>query len=515
MRMRQSLALKPKSHADAVLTTRQMAAADRLAVEGGSSSLELMENAGRGVADAVLELVQPRARILVLCGPGNNGGDGFVAARLLVGAGCSVTVALLGGRDALRGDAAEMAERYDGPVIPLEEAADMPADAVVDALFGAGLARPVTGAAAAALNAVAARGCVLIAVDVPSGVDGTTGALHGPAVQAASTVTFFRKKPGHLLYPGRGLCGDIRLIDIGIPENVLDRIAPDTFENTRTLWQPRFPRPSAVSHKYHRGHAVIVSGGQLNTGAARLTAEAALRAGAGLVTIAGASDALLVHAAHVTAIMLHLAEDDEALAGMLEDPRITAAVIGPAAGRTSATQSNVAAILRSGAAAVLDADAITVHEDDPAFLFAQIKARDAPTVLTPHEGEFRSLFRETAEKADSKTDRARAAARESGGIMVLKGADTVIAAPDGEAAISTNAPPWLATAGSGDVLAGVIAGFLAQGMPAFEAAAAGVWVHAEAGKAVGAGLTADDLPDALKNVVAGLVNTPGKLHVDS
>ena len=212
--------------------------------------------------------------------------------------------------------------------------------------------------------------------------------------------------------------------------------------------------------------------------------------------------------------MLHPADDTEALAAVLEDPRITAAVIGPAAGRTSATQSNVSAILESSAAAVLDADALTVHEDDPAFLFSQIRTRDAATVLTPHEGEFKSLFRTLAEKAEAKVERAREAARESGGIMVLKGADTVIAAPDGRAAINANAPPWLATAGSGDVLAGIIAGFLAQGMPAFEAAAAGVWAHAETGKAAGAGLTADDLPAALKTVVAGLVNPCGKPHLD-
>lgn len=498
----------------ALLTTHQMAAADRLAIEGGVPSIELMENAGRGVADAVTAMIPAKARVLVLCGPGNNGGDGFVAARLLEDAGCSVTVALLGEKGALRGDAAEMAGRYGGRVIPLEEAPAAPADVVVDALFGAGLSRPVTDTAADALEAAAARGVPLIAVDVPSGVDGTTGAVNGPAVQAASTVTFFRKKPGHLLYPGRGLCGEVRLIDIGIPDDVLERIAPDTFENTPALWQEHLRQPSAAGHKYHRGHAVIVSGGPFNTGAARLAADAALRTGAGLVTIAGAQDALRVHAAHVTAIMLHPAEDADALAGMLEDPRMTATVIGPAAGRTSATQSNVTAILKSGAAAVLDADALTVHEDDPAFLFSQIEAREAATVLTPHEGEFKSLFGAVAEKAESKIERARAAARESGGIMVLKGADTVVAAPDGQAAINANAPSWLATAGSGDVLAGIIAGFLAQGVPAFEAAAAGVWAHAETGKVAGAGLTADDLPGALKTVVAGLVNPCGKSHVD-
>jgi len=450
-----------------LLTTEEMYRADALAVAAGVPSLALMERAGRAVAEEIVRRFGARP-VLVLCGPGNNGGDGFVAARYLRRWGWPVRLVLLGARDALKGDAATMAARWTGAV---EQGVDVTgAGLIVDALFGAGLSRPVPEEI---VHAVSASGVPVVAVDVPSGVDGTTGEVRGAAIRADVTVTFFRKKSGHLLMPGRDRCGELVVADIGLPPAVLAEIEPKQRENVA----PQLPRAAAQGHKYGRGHALVVSGGPLNTGASRLAAEAALRSGAGLVTISGAADALAVHATQVSAIMLSDAE----LASLLADRRRNAVCIGPAAGRGAETRSKVETVLMSGAAAVLDADALTAFEEEAERLFrlvAMVPGR--PVVMTPHDGEFSRLFKGLYEASDSKLERARTAAHVSGAVIALKGADTVIAQPNGKARINANAPPWLATAGSGDVLAGIVTGLLAQGMSGFEAAAAGVWLHGEA-----------------------------------
>lgn len=485
-----------------LLTSEQMGRADRLAVAGGVASLTLMEHAGRAVADEAAQMWAAGARIAVLCGPGNNGGDGFVAARHLRERGYDVRLALLGDRGALKGDAAAMAERYAGAIAPLSTFDLNGAQLIVDALFGAGLTRPLDGAAAAAVEAMNASGCPIIAVDVPSGLDGTTGTAAGPVVHARRTVTFFRRKPGHLLFPGREYCGVVRVADIGIPASVLSEIDPRTWANAPGLWLSSFPRPRPAGHKYDRGHALVVSGPLAHTGAARMGARGALRVGAGLVTVASPPDALAVNAAHLTAIMLLPFEGASGLTQILSDRRKNAVLLGPALGVGAPARELVAAALASGAAAVLDADVLTSFEGNAPMLASLIAAQTRPVVLTPHEGEFRRLF--SALHQDSKLDRARAAAAESGAIVVLKGADTVIAAPDGRAAINENSPPWLATAGAGDVLGGFIAGLLAQGMPAFEAACAAVWLHGEAAAEVGPGLIAEDLPEELPAVLGKL-----------
>ena len=487
-----------------LLTTEQMGRADRMAAAGYVPSVSLMENAGRAVARAALAMCEPGARVAVLCGPGNNGGDGFVAARHLHEAGLDVRLALLGAPGALKGDAAAMAQGCGLPIAPLTPASIDGAQLIVDALFGAGLARPISGVAAEVVGAINRSRVPVLAVDVPSGVDGTTGAATGPVVEAVRTVTFFRRKPGHLLLPGRLLCGEISVADIGIPEAVLPDIGADTWANAPGLWSGQFPWPKLDGHKYGRGHALVVSGPEAHTGAARLGARGALRVGAGLVTVASPPDALAVNAAHLTAIMLQPFDGPDGLARILADKRKNAVLLGPALGVGAATQQLVHAVLATGAATVLDADAITSFAGSHSELFVAIAGLRRPVVLTPHEGEFQRLFADAA--PGSKLQRARAAAQRSGAIVVLKGADTVIAAPDGRAAINDNAPPWLATAGSGDVLGGFIAGLLAQSMPAFEAACAGVWLHGAAATTFGPGLIAEDLPEALPEVLRALAS---------
>jgi NAD(P)H-hydrate epimerase len=480
----------------ALLTPRQMGQADRLTIAAGIAGGTLMENAGRAVADAIARR-WPRRPLAVLCGPGNNGGDGFVAARLLCERGWPVRLALLGERPHLSGDAAQAAARWPGAVEPLTPAALDGAGLAVDALFGAGLARPVEGTAAAVVAALAERRLPVVAVDMPSGVDGESGEIRGTAPRAALTVTFFRKKPGHLLLPGRSHCGEIIVAEIGIAEAVLDLVAPDTAEDDPAWWLPLLPRPSLEDHKYSRGHA-LVAGGAVMTGAARLAARSAARLGAGLVTVAAPAAAFPIYAAALTGVIVHPIGGIEDFRALLDDKRRNAALIGPGAGLGPETREKTLAILAAGKRAVLDADALSAFSDDPRPLFAAVHS---PVVMTPHGGEFARLF----ETDGSKPARARRAARESGAMILLKGADTVVAAPDGRVAINANAPPDLATAGSGDVLAGMVLGLLAQGMEPFAAAAAAVWLHGDAARRIGAGLVAEDLVEALPAALRDLL----------
>lgn len=488
-----------------LLTAKEMADADRLAIAGGVPGLTLMEKAGSAVADEVARRFPDASLVTVLCGPGNNGGDGFVAARLLRDRGYTVRLGLLGEVARLPGDAAAMAKLWDGTIEALSLDLLEGAEIIVDGLFGAGLARDIEGEATNLIEAVNQSAIPVIAIDVPSGIDGTTGAVRGVAIDALVTVTFFRLKPGHLLYPGRFFCGDTILADIGIPESVLDTIEPKTFANEPELWLADFPWPEATAHKYRRGHSLVVSGPLWSTGAARLAARGALRAGSGLVTVACPEDALAVNAAQLTAIMVRVCENAEALSAMLEDERKNAVVIGPGAGIGDRLKSMVLASLQSKAAVVLDADALTAFADDSAKLFKAIAGRSAPVILTPHDGEFASLFGKI--RGPSKLDAAREAASRSGATILLKGPDTVVAAPDGRASINATTSPFLATAGSGDVLAGIVGGLLAQGMPAFEAASAAAWLHGAAALAFGPGLIAEDLPEMLPEIFRELLES--------
>ncbi len=446
-----------------ILTPAQMHQADALAIASGITEAQLIENAGRAVAEEIIRRYGAR-KTVVLCGPGNNGADGKTAARYLKQWGWPVTIS-----DDITG-----------------------AEFIIDALYGAGLNRDFPTALADRINT---SGVPVIAIDVPSGLDGLTGNPRGDCVKADLTITFFRKKPAHLLLPGRMLCGEVVVADIGISETVLPELKIQLWENTK----PKLPNFDSSAHKYKRGHAVIVSGARFNTGASRLAAQAALKVGAGLVTIAGHADELLIQAAHTTALMLAQTDNALALGMLLNDRRRNAVCIGPAAGIGSETCAKMRAVLASGAATVLDADALTSFAQNPDELFAAIAERpDRPIILTPHEGEFARLFSDLANVSEAKHERALKAAKRSGAIIILKGADTVIASPDGRAAINSNAPPSLATAGSGDVLAGLATGLLAQGMQAFQAACAAVWLHGEAANRHGARpFTAEILLDHL------------------
>jgi len=376
---------------------------------------------------------------------------------------------------------------------------------VVDALFGAGLSRPLEGAAkdiAAALNRLDIQ---VVAVDVPSGLHGDLGrpveGKDGLCVEADLTITFFRKKPAHVLMPGRLKCGEVVVADIGIPAAALGTIQTRMFENTPALWRARYPWPNPLGHKYGRGHCVVVSGPAHATGAARLAARGALRVGAGLVSVASPPDAMAVNEAALTAIMVKPFAGAGGLADLLKDARYNGVVVGPGCGVSPATQDLVAAVLASRAAAVLDADALTAFKDEPSSLFSQLRE---PAVLTPHEGEFDRIFPGLLAKAQNRIEAARTAAATAKCAVLLKGPDTVIAAPDGRAAVNANAPAWLATAGSGDVLSGMIGGLLAQGMDSFDAACAGAWLHGEAANCFGIGLIAEDIPEMLPRALRAL-----------
>lgn len=493
-----------------LLTSEEMARVDHLAVRSGVAELTLMENAGCAVANEAMTMVAAGAIVAVLCGPGNNGGDGFVAARLLAERGYQVRVAMLGAIDDMKGSAAMMARRWTGDTLPLRLQSIGDAHLIVDAIFGAGLSRAVPADVSRMLAAATRQSIPVLAVDVPTGLDGTTGNVMGVSYTATRTITFVRRKPGHLLLPGRDLCGPVLVADIGVPADVLGEVRCETFSNGPELWIERYPWPWSQSHKYARGHAVVVSGPLQSTGASRLAARGALRAGAGVVTLASPVAATVVNASHLTAIMVKPYAEPDGLAGIISTLNLEydAVLIGPGLGRSQEARQSVLCVLRKARKVVLDADAMSAfaagHGDlVPALadLLGAIAKAAGPIVMTPHEGEFSRLF---PALEGSKLDRARQAASQTGATIVLKGADTVIASPDGRAAINENAPPWLATAGSGDVLAGFVAGLLAQGMPAFEASCAAVWLHGEVATAFGLGLIAEDLPEQLPKVLAVL-----------
>jgi NAD(P)H-hydrate epimerase len=484
------------ANTSALLTVEEMYRADAAAMAAGIAGETLMEAAGAAIT------AQIRARwasrpVVILCGPGNNGGDGFVVARLLAEAGWPVTVALLGDRGRLKGDAALNAGRWTGAVEKLTPSVLDGADLVVDAIFGAGLGRPPEGEVRAVIEAINDGAIPCVAVDVPSGVDGDTGEVLGAAPHARLTVTFFRKKPGHLLLPGRARAGEIHVADIGIPASVLDEIGPRQFENGPGSWLADFPWPAATDHKYSRGHALIVGGNNM-TGAARLAARAARRVGAGMITIASGPEALPIYAADSAGLLTVPVSTADEFAALLDDERKNAVLVGPGAGVNRTTRDMALAALGRGRATVLDADALTVFGDDPEILFAATSG--SRCLMTPHEGEFGRIF-----SADGdKLARARRAAATCGAVVLLKGADTVIAAPDGRAAINGNAPPELATAGAGDVLAGLALGLMAQGVEPFEAGCAAAWLHGAAAAEFGPGLIAEDLSDMLPRVLLRL-----------
>lgn len=474
-----------------ILTVSEMTAADQAAIAAGTLGVELMARAGLAVADAICDRFTPRP-IAVLCGPGNNGGDGYVCARWLAERGWPVWVERTD--PPATADARAAAAEWTGETHDLGQG-PRHAELFVDALFGVGLSRPLDGEAARLARASEARADQIIAIDIPSGLAGDTGRPLGDAAfWAGLTVTFHAKKPAHVLEPGQARCGEVVVADIG-----LSAIGSGLIENTPDAWLDHFPWPSAQSHKHARGRLVVISGEAWNTGAARLSARAGLRMGAGLVTLLSPPEALAVNAAHLEAVMLKPFETEMELEQLAAE--VDAAVIGPAAGVSESTLLNVLALARTGAALVIDADAITVFRDDPEELFSVL---DVDDVLTPHPGEFERLFPGLLKASPERLTAARRAAQKADAVVLLKGADTVVAHPDGRAAVCSNGSPWLATAGSGDVLAGFVASLIAQGMESFEAACAATWIHSEAADLHGPGLIAEDLPGLAPTILRRL-----------
>jgi len=479
-----------------LLTVAGMYEADRQAMAEGCTGLHLMENAGAAVVSEILSRWHPRPAI-VLCGPGNNGGDGFVVARLLLAAGWPIQVAALAEPGRMTGDAGANALRWNGQTRLLTPDLLNGDPLVIDALFGAGLKGPLSGVARDCIEMINAHRLDCVAVDIPSGINGDTGEIFGSAARCRLTVTFFRAKPGHILMPGRDRVGELVIADIGIRSQVLDLIKPDTFANGPEVWGETFPRPDFNSHKFSRGH-VVIRGGNRMTGAALLAASGARRCGAGLVTLSVAQENAAIYRAGLPGNIIDIADTAGEFATGMADPRVNSVVVGPGLGHGADVQNLVTAALKSRKPTVVDADAMTAFAGDPSRLLSLLKPHH---VLTPHEGEFDRIFDVTGDKLR----RTRIAARQCGAVILLKGADTVIATPDGRAVINATGTPYLATAGSGDVLAGFIAGLLAQGMAPFFAACAAAWLHGRAAETYGPGLIAEDLPDTLPVVLSQLL----------
>ena len=503
-----------------ILTTAEMRALEQAAIDSGAvTGLDLMERAGQGAADIIRRRWPSPGQAVVLCGPGNNGGDGFVVAHHLRQSGWRVRVGLPVPPARLPPDAATMCRRWceRDRLYPLTTALlrdpHFRPDLVIDAVFGTGLARAPEGDIASLLKettsiSIGLQGRAapaLISLDCPSGLDLDSGYPLGggqPFRGAANipisdlTITFHSLKPGHLTGDGPDYCGEIEVVSIGLP----------TTHRARPV-RPPVTLGKRGGHKFTHGHVLIVAGGFGAGGAARLAARAALRVGAGLVTLGPTRGALIEHSGPPDALMRRGVDDGAALAALLDDPRMTAVALGPGCGVARAAQL-LGPVLASGRAAVLDADALT------ALAAAGTQDLHDHCILTPHLGEFARLFPDLADRLGAaqggtpgfgKLNAAREAARRSGAVVVLKGPDTVIAAPDGQARIHS-APdlPWLATAGAGDVLTGIIAGLLARGRQPLDAAATGAFLHAAAARRFGPGLIADDLPDQLPGVLRDL-----------
>lgn len=479
---------------DILISQNAMSRVDQLAAESGLSSQQLMENAGSAVAAAALRHYPQALRFIVLCGPGNNGGDGYVAARYLQSAGAEVHVYSICDAGSLKGDAAWAHSRWFGAIAPMADYHPKQGDVIIDALFGAGLSRALPFDVAELIAEIGEARLDVIAVDLPSGINGLSGVAMGAHFSASHVVTFAALKPAHLLLPGRDACGCVELVDIGIPDRIIRAVAPEAQINHPSLWVHLMPRLGASSHKYKRGHLTVFSGKAHSSGAARMTARAALNAGAGIIVVAapdtGTSNVI---ASHLTAIMQVTLENVASLDAWLVDPRHECFVIGPGYGDLTRLSSVLARISDRGV--VLDADALTAISKSPGLWFDRFAASGV-RIMTPHEGEFARVFPDIAADASlNKIDKAKAAAQRSHSVVIYKGADSVIAAPDGRVVVNANAPASLATAGSGDVLAGVCGALLAQSVPAFEAACAAVWMHGEAAKRGPSNLNAEQLAE--------------------
>jgi hydroxyethylthiazole kinase-like uncharacterized protein yjeF len=478
-----------------ILTAAEMKNAEAAAMAQGITGLQLMTAAGATAAREIVKTFKP-CPVLVLCGPGNNGGDGFIVAQHLKKAGWTVRIACLVKRTALKNDAAAAAKNWDSDIEGLNSNLSVhQTGLIIDAVFGTGFDRALDPEVLILFDKIRTRKIPVVAIDIPTGINATTGTVDPGTLKATSTITFCRKKIAHVLLPAKNYCGIITVTDIGITDEMVANTACS--ENNPSLWQKDFPVLTAESHKFKRGHA-IVYGGEKRTGAACLAAAAAQKIGAGLVTIVAPEKTWAVYSSYRASIMVDECNTIDDYKAILRDIRCNTVLLGPGAGADDRLKQAVEAALSMNKSGVLDADVFSAYHGTAKELFAKLSPK---FILTPHEGEFEKLF---GVLEGSKPERTLAAAKMANAIVVLKGADTVIAAPDGNTVINTNAPPTLATAGSGDVLGGIIAGLIAQGMPPFPAACAGVWLHGQAARIYGAGLTAEDIITGLPAALTAL-----------
>lgn len=494
-----------------LFSLNEMQRADALAIQSGISGLSLMEQAGNRVACKIEQICEGPSRLCILAGPGNNGGDAFVVARLLSRRAYKIDTFMFCLKDMQKSckesDAKKMQEKWvkEGGKLhsiedlnALKESIDGSA-LIIDGIFGAGLSRNIEGPLIEIIERFNQANTPVLAIDVPTGMNGNTGQIMGAAIKADYTVSFHAPKQGHKLYPGKDICGKLYIENIGISERVTQNIAPKQYENTPELWKACLKPRSAQSHKYNYGAVLVVAGDHTMRGASVLSSNAAIKAGAGLVTLAlNKEEEGTVHPQSFAAIMHNVipeTSDEKAWVELFAEKKITGALIGPGTSPSEETRQKCLALLKQNSRVLLDAGALTAFKGHRDALIEAIKARketEPKVILTPHEGEFKKLF--PAFDLSDKVNAAREAARETQAIILIKGADTVIASPDGRVIINTNAPPTLATAGTGDVLAGIITALASnKDNPTFEAAAAGVYIHAECANQISSELVADDL----------------------
>ncbi len=477
-----------------VLTTVEIRNAEKKTINSGlTSELELMQRAGQMAAEKIVKHCGAKPT-LVICGPGNNGGDGFVVAQSLFQKGWDVTVASFKNIDDLGITAKAVARRYEGKIVPLslDQVKNKNSEIIIDALFGIGLSKPISKELSDIIDYVNKSGCKTISIDISSGIESDSGKILGNTFNPELTITFIAKKPGHLLLPGRAHSGKVLLCDIGIKDN-----SSLCYENTPKLWLSKLPRRDFYSHKYSYGHSVIIGGEEI-VGAAKLASKAALRIGSGLVTLLSPPSVFPIYASSLDSVLV----SRDTLDSHLRDSRKHTYLAGPGNGVSEKTKTNILSILKAQKNCIIDADGITAFSEDRDTLFKAIRNSNSNIVLTPHQGEFKRLFPSLSDK--NKLEAAREAARMSSAVIVYKGADTVIASPDGKGVINTNAPPTLATAGSGDVLSGIITGLVAQGMNGFEASSAGVWIHGASADLHGEGLISEDIIDKIPSILQNL-----------
>ncbi|MDX1950377.1 MAG: NAD(P)H-hydrate dehydratase [Rickettsiales bacterium] len=485
--------------------------ADSEAERFGISNFTLMCNAGEKSADLVDKILDYKKKgdaVYILCGVGNNGGDGYITARILKERGYDIRLSNIGDLrkvSELTLQAMDFAVSSGIEIEEFDEDYLEQADLIIDAIFGIGLKRDITGDIAEIIEKInyaknsQKNKFLVFSLDVPSGVCSNTGEVRNIAIQADYTISYQTPKIGCYLLPAKNYVGKIEVADIGIPDEAFSEIYNPYFINSTDLWLDKFPFPKLESHKYHKGHIVIDGGEEDFTGASRMASIASMRVGAGLATICADEKSLPIYATSMLSVMVKRLKEIEDLEKYIKLKKVNSAVLGCGSGFDILAPLRVYHCLEEKLACVIDADVFSIFQEKPKEFIKALK-KNKKSVLTPHEGEFKRVFNVDG----SKIERASKAAKLCDNVIVLKGNDTIIASPDGRIAVNNNAPTWLATAGSGDVLAGIIGGLLAQNMPSFEAACAGVWIHSECANILGQGLISEDLIDAIPLVLQSL-----------